>query len=130
LSGSAASDPSRRGERTARCNAGLSGRESYPVNCLTFQQARRYCEWRGGRLPTRAEWELATTPGHAPALDDLGAGLSEWTVEPPPSGVAGGRERSVVLGSQGGPFASASRLATSANAQGKGVGFRCVVRMD
>ena len=125
-----ASEPSRRGERTARCNAGLSGRESYPVNCLTVQQARRYCEWRGGRLPTRSEWELAATPGRVPALADLSAGLSEWTLEPAPAGVTGGREHSVVLGGEAGAFASISRLASSANAQGKGVGFRCAVQID
>jgi hypothetical protein len=126
----AASDASRRNERTARCNAGLPGRESYPVNCLTFQQARRYCEWRGGRLPTRAEWELAATPGRVPPLEDLSAGLSEWTVEPPPPGIAGGREHSVVLGGESGPFARISRLASSANAQGKSVGFRCAMQLD
>jgi formylglycine-generating enzyme required for sulfatase activity len=31
----------------------------HPVNCVDFQQAEAYCAFRGGRLPTEAEWEFA-----------------------------------------------------------------------
>jgi formylglycine-generating enzyme required for sulfatase activity len=34
-------------------------RAKHPVNCVDWDMARAYCEARGGRLPTEAEWELA-----------------------------------------------------------------------
>ncbi|HWO09113.1 MAG TPA: SUMF1/EgtB/PvdO family nonheme iron enzyme, partial [Polyangiaceae bacterium] len=125
------------GSETARCNAGLPGRESYPINCVTFQQGRRFCEWRGGRLPTRSEWEFAATAGGSVPARDLGGGVSEWTVEPASphaADVDATRERYVVLGDgldRGiGAGGALSRLYMNANAQGRSVGFRCVVALD
>jgi len=42
------------------CNVGdVATRGNHPMNCVDWESAEAFCEERGGRLPTEAEWELA-----------------------------------------------------------------------
>lgn len=45
------------------CNWGKFERRHHPVNCVNLTQAREYARFKGGRLPSEAEWEYAATGG-------------------------------------------------------------------
>ncbi len=49
--------------KSEECNWGQPGREKYPLNCVTFEQAENYCKYLGGRLPIQNEWQLAAGGG-------------------------------------------------------------------
>jgi eukaryotic-like serine/threonine-protein kinase len=51
--------PPKEASSSTRTDFGNLDFANYPVLNLNWYQAMAYCEWRGGRLPTEAEWEKA-----------------------------------------------------------------------
>lgn len=47
------------GDYDKHYNYRAPGRGKHPINGVTHLQATEYCEWKGKRLPTEAEWEKA-----------------------------------------------------------------------
>ncbi len=54
-----AGDPSARITFADSAWSAISSYGNHPATEVTWFGAQGYCEWRGGRLPTEAEWEMA-----------------------------------------------------------------------
>ncbi len=61
--GSCSAPSSSDAEDASKCTFEKAELQKHPVNCVSFDQAATFCAFRGMRLPTEAEFELAARRG-------------------------------------------------------------------
>jgi serine/threonine-protein kinase len=71
---------------------------NHPVTGLTWEEASKYCEWAGGRLPREAEWEYAARAGVEENAFTWGR---DWLTDK--ANVRGGPGRLVTVSTSGEP---------------------------
>ncbi|WP_196889723.1 SUMF1/EgtB/PvdO family nonheme iron enzyme [Aureivirga sp. CE67] len=46
-----------------KSQGGIEDKMSHPVTCISYVDAKMYCQWRGVELPTIEQWEVASRGG-------------------------------------------------------------------